>query len=69
MEVARQVLQPDGIVILHDAQKKHYHQGLEVFQHQKFFNTGTWYPLQKEPNQVWIGSNIDHEIFKKLKDY
>ena len=40
LEVAAQVIAPDGIVILHDAQKTHYHPSLELYQQVKFLETG-----------------------------
>ncbi len=69
IQVAQKALQTDGIVVLHDAQKRHYHEGLESYPKQRFFDSGRWYPLQEEPNRIWIGSLINHPIFDKLKSY
>jgi len=40
LEVAAQVISPDGIVILHDAQKAHYHSSLDLYQQVEFLETG-----------------------------
>lgn len=40
LEVAAQVISPDGIVILHDAQKSHYHPPLNLYQQVEFIETG-----------------------------
>jgi predicted O-methyltransferase YrrM len=69
IQVALKALQPDGIVILHDAQKKQYHEGLESYPTRRFIDSGKWYPLQEEPNRIWIGSLINHPIFDKLKSF
>jgi predicted O-methyltransferase YrrM len=67
LQTAQEVLQPEGLVILHDAQKKQYHDGLEAYPYRRFIDSGTWYPLQKEPNRVWIGSPMHHSIFERLE--
>lgn len=40
IQTAKEVLLPEGIVILHDAQKAHYHVGLYDFQYRKFLLGG-----------------------------
>lgn len=67
IQTAKEVLLPGGIVIMHDAQKAHYHIGLEDFQYSKFFHSGKWYPFQKIPNQVWAGSIENNKIFEALQ--
>lgn len=66
LQMAQEVLQPEGVVILHDAQKKQYHDGLEAYPYRKFIDSGTWYPLQEESNRMWIGSLVNHPIFEWL---
>lgn len=69
IQTAKEVLLPEGIVILHDAQKAHYHVGLYDFQYRKFLLGGSWYPFQKIPNKVWIGSTGNSKIFEALKQF
>ena len=40
LEVAAQVLAPHGIVVLHDAQRSHYHKALDIYQQVEFVETG-----------------------------
>ena len=40
LAVAREVLAPGGVVILHDAQKVHYHSSLSTFPNVRFIQTG-----------------------------
>lgn len=69
IQTAKEVLLPEGIVILHDAQKTHYHDSLGDFKYRIFLDTGAWYPFQKVPNKVWIGSMGNKEIFETLKAF
>ena len=69
IQTAKEVLLPEGIIILHDAQKTHYHVGLHVFRYKRFIDTGSWYPFQKLPNKVWIGSLGNSKIFEVLKRF
>lgn len=56
LRAAKEAVERDGIVILHDAEKEHYHHGLEIFPFRTFVSSGCWYPLQASPNRVWLGS-------------
>jgi len=67
LRIAKEVLSPQGVVVMHDAQKKHYHSGLELFQYGKFFETGEWYPFQEIPNKVWVGSMGNKRIYDALR--
>ncbi|MDO8662384.1 MAG: class I SAM-dependent methyltransferase [Candidatus Omnitrophota bacterium] len=69
VQIAKQVLAPGGVVIMHDAHKPHYHQGLEGFPLRSFYDTGSWYPFQERPNQVWVGSMKNQIIFDVLKSF
>lgn len=69
VETTKEALLPEGIAILHDAQKTHYHIGLDDFRYRKFLNTGSWYPFQKISNKVWIGSMENSKIFETLKQF
>mgnify|MGYP000188633835 CR=1 FL=1 len=52
---------------MHDAEKAHYHVGLDAFQYRRFFHGGSWFPFQEIPNKVWIGSFGNSQIFESLK--
>ncbi len=67
IQTTKDVLEPYGIAIIHDAQKVHYHVGLNDFTFGMFLDSGSWYPFQKLPNKVWVGSMEDKEIFEILK--
>ncbi len=66
LEVAKEVLAFGGVVIMHDAQKTHYHVGLDDFLCGKFLITGSWYPFQKIPNKVWVGAMQKNKVFDVL---
>jgi len=68
IQTAKETVFPEGIVIMHDAQKMHYHAGLDDFQYNIFIHSGSWYPFQKIPNKVWIGSIGNSKIFELLSD-
>jgi hypothetical protein len=40
LQIAAEVIAPKGIVILHDAQRAHYHSSLDLFPHVQFLETG-----------------------------
>lgn len=67
IQTAKTVLLPEGIVVMHDAEKAHYHVGLEAFQYSRFFHGGSWFPFQEISNKVWIGSVGNSQIFESLK--
>ena len=69
IETAKDILLPEGVVILHDAHKEHYHTGLDEFQYRKFLNSGSWFPFQEIRNKVWIGSAGNSRIFDALKQF
>lgn len=69
IQTAKEVILPEGVVVMHDAQKAHYHVGLDDFQYSKFLLSGSWVPFQKIPNKVWIGSIENSKIFKALKRF
>lgn len=66
IQIAKEVLLPGGIVVMHDAEKEHYHTGLSDFQHSKFLISGAWYPFQRRPNRVWVGSMENSKIIEVL---
>lgn len=64
--VAKQCLKHDGIVVLHDAQKPHYHSSLKHYPHQTFINGGRFYPGQEICNSIWFGSNDNLHLTKDI---
>ena len=62
LQTARTVVAADGVVIMHDAQKAHYHPGMELFPFRTFISSGTWYPLQSLKNKVWVGSQTKGRV-------
>lgn len=69
IQTAKQIVVPEGTVIMHDAHKKHYHVSLDGFQYSKFVSSGSWYPFQRIANQLWIGSFENYKIFEVLERY
>ena len=65
--ITKQCLKQGGIVVLHDAQKEHYHSSLEHYPYQIFINGGRFYPNQEICNAVWFGSNDNPNLIKALK--
>jgi hypothetical protein len=62
--LAPDILAPGGIVLLHDAQKDHYHGPLENYQHRRFFDAGRL-PGSNVKTKTWIGSNDPSSIIEK----
>jgi hypothetical protein len=59
IQTTKEVLLPEEIAILH----------LDDFRYGKFLNTGSWYPFQKIPHKVWIGSMGNSKIFETLNPF
>lgn len=55
LSVAAEVLAPGGMVLLHDAQKSHYHSSLGTYKFGHFFDTGHL-PGSKVQIKTWLGS-------------
>lgn len=47
---------PQGFVILHDAQKLHYHDPVALYRYSRFLDSGRYFPLQCQRYQMWLGS-------------
>jgi hypothetical protein len=59
---AQKLLAPGGFVILHDAQKPHYHSPLGSYRYSRFIDSGFLYHSGGRTGvKMWIGSN-DREI-------
>jgi len=53
--VAAEVLAPGGLVLLHDAQRAHYHRSLENYKSGRFFDVGNL-PASKIKIKTWLGT-------------
>ena len=58
LRVAAEVLAPGGLVLLHDAQKTHYHSSLEIYEFGHFFNSSNVLG-SKVKIRTWLGT-LDH---------
>lgn len=65
LEVASQALKQNGIVILHDAERSHYHPTTKAYPHSQFIDSGHFYPFEKMTHRMWMGS-LDNPSVKEL---
>lgn len=65
LEQASLVLNQNGLVFLHDAQRSHYHQPTSLYAYSRFIDSGHFYPLEQRTWEVWLGS-IDNPVVFKL---
>ncbi len=56
LQVAAKSLSPQGIVLLHDAQKKHYQPPVGVLPHSAWVEGGRFYAWQQWDQRTWLGS-------------
>ncbi len=63
--VAAEVLAPRGLVVLHDAQRAHYHTSLKDYKFGRFFDSGK-IPGSKIKPKIWIGT-IDHHRISDIE--
>lgn len=61
---ATSVLARGGLVLLHDAQKTHYHNPLQNYKYGRFFDGGKL-PGSNVSMKTWIGSNDPHPIIEQ----
>lgn len=60
---AQQMLAQNGFVILHDAQKEHYHSPLSLYKFGKFIESGyLYYKGDRTHAKMWIGSNDNSNL-------
>lgn len=52
-------LSENGVVVLHDAQKPHYHQPIALYRISRFLDGGTHYPFERRIWKIWIGTSGD----------
>ncbi|MBI4280286.1 MAG: class I SAM-dependent methyltransferase [Armatimonadetes bacterium] len=62
---AREVVEPDGVVILHDASRPHYHPGLGGFPHARFLPGGRrlGFPVEFV---TWVGSPANARLIDEI---
>jgi hypothetical protein len=65
--VAREVLAPNGIVILHDAQRTHYHPSLSLYPHVHFLETGV-FPGTRTKSTIALCSLGDGSFIYQLAE-
>ncbi len=65
LEFIPSVIKEDGIVFLHDAQKKKYHDGFKYYKFSKLVNSGAYYPMDRGCWQFWIGSQ-NKEVLEEM---
>jgi|CXWL01.1.fsa_nt_gi predicted O-methyltransferase YrrM len=65
LEVAAQVLKKNGIVVLHDAERSHYHPTTKAYPYSQFVDSGHFYPFEKMDHRMWLGS-LDNAAIKEL---
>ncbi len=65
LEVASRSLAPGGVVVLHDAQKPHYHAPFDLFEVRRMVDGGTYYPGEHRLWQVWLGSH-DNRLIEEV---
>jgi len=63
--VASEVLAPGGLVLLHDAQRPHYHRSFENYKLGRFFDVGNL-PGSKIKIKTWIGT-LDHDRISDIE--
>lgn len=54
LAVAREVAHPDGVVLLHDAQRRHYHSSFSLYPYSRMVEGGVW-PGGVYRSQTWVG--------------
>lgn len=69
LEVAPECLNEEGIVFLHDAQKKQYHDPLSRFEYSAFIDSGPYFPFERRKYQCWIGSLENPLVDRIAKKY
>lgn len=53
-----------GFVIMHDAQKKHYHSATEKYRYSRFIDSGQYFPFARRKYQLWLGSPMNSLVDK-----
>jgi len=64
LEVVTKCLTEKGIVFLHDAQKRWYHDPLSLYKYSKFIDGGRYYSFEKRRRKIWVGSLHNSNLSK-----
>lgn len=56
LKVAREAINPEGVVFLHDADREYYYSALKDFPYSAFLSGGRYSPFEKNENLIWVGS-------------
>ncbi|MDP2652739.1 MAG: class I SAM-dependent methyltransferase [Candidatus Omnitrophota bacterium] len=65
LQLAMGCLQPNGIVLMHDAQKKHYHASTAFYNFSRFLPSGGYFPGERRKYRMWVGS-IDNVFVERM---
>lgn len=63
--VGAEVLAPKGILILHDAQRTHYHSSLSIYSHVQFLETGV-FPGTRAKSTIALCSMDDDSFIRQI---
>ena len=55
LEVAFKSLNPNGLVILHDAERRQYHSSLPLFKFSEMIESSKFYPFERTQHKIWFG--------------
>jgi predicted O-methyltransferase YrrM len=69
LEAALQCVDPQGFVIMHDAQKPHYQSATKLYRYSQFIDSGKYFPLARRKYQLWLGSPANPLVEKIAKDF
>jgi len=64
LEVALKCIKPSGVVLLHDAQREHYHEPTARYQHSYFVDSGHYFPCERRTWKMWVGSHENASLEK-----
>ncbi len=59
LEIAFGSVDHRGVVIMHDAQKKHYQAPTEKYRYSQFLDSGKYFPFARHQLQLWLGSPMN----------
>ncbi len=62
LETALTSVDHRGVVVLHDAQKEHYHSATESYRYSKFIDSGKYFPFARRKYMIWLGSLLNPAI-------
>jgi hypothetical protein len=69
LEVAFGSVDHRGLVIMHDAQKKHYQLPTEKYRYSRFIDSGRYFPFSSKKFQLWVGSLMNPLVDKLAAEF